>query len=139
MHLRPLGFLLLDNSLEEVIRGFWGVWCELIRLSPLSNEAKVIVDFTYYASLFPGFAFGRVLGGCLVRLPAAFWEDPAVAFGGLDEEHVVLVGRKGDNARNESLALGAISCESGSAACWGYNSDPKKGEILEILEIVEIE
>lgn len=95
--LRPLGLLLLNGRLEEVVRGLWGLGGELVGSSLLRDEAKVVVDFAYYASLFPGFAFGGVLGRCLVRLPAAFWEHPAVSLGGLDEEDVVLVGGKRDN------------------------------------------
>lgn len=97
MLLWPDGFLLLDGRFEEMVRGFRGRGGELVGFSLLSNEAKIVVDLAYYASLFPGFAFGGVLGRCLVRLPAAFWEHPAVSLGGLDEEDVVLVGGKRDN------------------------------------------
>lgn len=96
--LGPLGFLLLDRGLEEMVRGLWGLRGELVGPALLGDEAEVVVDFAYYARLFPGLAFGRVLGGCLVSLPAAFGEDPAVAFGRLDEEDVVLVGGEGHDA-----------------------------------------
>ena len=95
--LRPLSFLLLDGRFEEMVRGLWGLGGELVGSSLLGDEAEVVVDLAYYASLFPGFAFGGILGSRFVRLPATFWEHPSVSLGGLDEEHVVLVGRKRDN------------------------------------------
>jgi hypothetical protein len=96
--LGPLGFLLLDGRFEEMVRGLWGLGGELVLSPCLRDEAKVEGDFAYYAGLFPGFACGGVLGGRFVRLPSALRKDPAVAFGGLDEEHVVLVGGKRDNS-----------------------------------------
>ena len=96
--LGPLGLLLLDGGLKEVVRGLWGLRRELVGPALLGDEAEVVVDFAYYAGLFPGLALGGVLGGCFVRLPAAFGEDPAIAFGGLDEQDVVFVGGEGDDA-----------------------------------------
>ena len=100
MLLWPDGFLLLDGGLEEMVRGFRGRGGELVGFSLLSNEAKIVVDLAYYASLFPGFAFRGVLGGGFVGLPAALGENPAAASGGLDEEHIELVGRERDHAGN---------------------------------------
>lgn len=96
--LRPLSFLLLDSRFEEMVRGLWGLGGELVGSALLRDEAEVVVDLAYYAGLFPGFAFGGILGSRFVRLPAALWKHPSVPLGGLDEEHVVLVGRKRDNA-----------------------------------------
>lgn len=96
--LRPLSFLLLDSRFEEMVRGLWGLGGELVGSALLRDEAEVVVDLAYYAGFFPGFAFGGILGSRFVRLPAALGEHPSVPLGGLDEEHVVLVGRKRDNA-----------------------------------------
>lgn len=82
--LRPLGLLFLDGRLEEMVRGLGGLRGELIGSPLLRDEAEVIVDFTYYASLFPGLAFRGVLGRRFIRLPAAFGEHPATALCGLD-------------------------------------------------------
>jgi hypothetical protein len=106
----PDSLLLLDRSLEEMVRGFWGRGRELVGFPLFCDEAEVVVDLANNASLFPGFTFRGVLGRGFVRFPAAFGEDPATASGGLDQEHVVLVGRKRNHAGNESLALRAIAC-----------------------------
>lgn len=98
MLLGPLSLLLLDGGFEEMVRGLWGVRGELVGPALFGDEAEVIVDLAYYAGFFPGLALGSILGGCFVRLPAAFGEDPAVAFGRLDEQDVVLVGGEGDHA-----------------------------------------
>jgi hypothetical protein len=113
----PDGLLLLDRRLEELVRGFRGRGRELVGFPLLCDEAEIVVDLAYYASLFPGFAFRGVLGRRFVRFPAALGEDPAAASGGLDEEHVVLVGRKRNHAGNEPLALRTIACtrSAGSA------------------------
>jgi hypothetical protein len=108
--LRPLGFLLLDNRFIELVRGLWGLRGELVGSPLFRDEAEVVGDLAYYASLFPGFAFGGVLGRRFVRLPSAFRKDPAVAFGGLDEEHVVLVGGKRDDSGDQALSLGTVPC-----------------------------
>jgi hypothetical protein len=84
----PDSFLLFNSRLEEIIRGFWSRGFPL-----LSNYAKVVVDFAYYTSLFPGFAFSSVLSGCFICFPCAFWQDPATALDRLDKEHIVLVSR----------------------------------------------
>lgn len=108
MHLRPLGLLLLDGGLEEMVRGLWGLSGELVGPPALRDKAEVVGYFYDDACLFPGFAFGGVLGGGLVRLPATFGEDPAAAARRLDEEDVVFVGRKRDNASDEPFALRAV-------------------------------
>lgn len=90
--LGPLSFLLLDRGFKEMVRGLWGLRGELVGPALLGDEAEVVVDFAYYTRLFPGLTFGSVLGSCLVRLPATFGEDPAVAFGRLNQQDVVLVG-----------------------------------------------
>jgi hypothetical protein len=95
--LGPLGFLLLDDRFIELVRGLGSLRGELVGSPLLRDEAEVVGDLAYYAGLFPGFAFGGVLGGGFVRLPSAFRKDPAVAFCGLDQEHVVLVGGKRDD------------------------------------------
>lgn len=92
MLLRPNSLLLLDGRFEEMVGCFRGFCRELVGFSLLGDEAEVVVDLAYYAGLFPGFAFRGVLGRGFVGLPAAFGEHPAAAPGGLDEEHVVLVG-----------------------------------------------
>lgn len=96
--LGPLGLLLLDRGFEEMVRGLGGLRRELVGSPLLRDEAEVVVDFAYYARLFPGLALGGVLGRRLVCFPAALGEDPATALGRLDEEHVVLVGRKRHHA-----------------------------------------
>lgn len=108
VHFGPLCFLLLDSGLEEVVRGFRGVGCELVGSPPLRDQAEVVVHFDDDAGLFPCFAFGGILGRGLVRLPATFREDPSTASRGLDEEYIVLVGRKRDDAGDEAFALGAV-------------------------------
>lgn len=108
MLLWPDSFLLLNGRFEEMVGGFWSRCCELIGFPFLGNEAKVVVDFAYYACLFPGFAFRGFLRRWFVSLPAPFWKDPAAAAGGLDEEHVKLVGREGDHAGDQSLSLSAV-------------------------------
>ena len=95
--LGPLSFLLLDGRFEEMVRGLRGLRGELVGSALLRDEAEVVVDLAYYASLFPGFAFGGILGSRFVRLPSAFWERASVPVGGLDQEHVVFVGGKRDN------------------------------------------
>ena len=109
VHLRPLCFLLLDSGLEEVVRGLWGVGRELVGSPPLWDQAEVVVHFDDDASLFPCFAFGGILSRGLVRLPATFREDPSATSGRLDEEHVILVGRKRNDAGDEAFALGAVA------------------------------
>jgi hypothetical protein len=123
----PDGLLLLDRGLEEMVRGFWSRGRELVGFPLLCDEAEIVVDLAYYASLFPGFAFRGVLGRRFVRFPAALGEDPAAASGGLDEENVVLVGRKRNHAGNESLALRAIACTrlAGSAKTNGEMFEKK--------------
>lgn len=108
MHFWPLGLLLFDGRFEEMVRGFGRLGGELIGSPPLGDEAEVVVDLDDDAGLFPSFALGSILGGGLVRLPSALGENPAAASGGLDEEHVVFVGRKRNNAGHEALALGAV-------------------------------
>ena len=97
MHLGPLCLLLLDDSLEEVVRGFGCSSCELIGPALLRDHAKVITDFADDAGLFPGLTFGSVLSGCFIELPTAFGEDPAATTCGLDKEHVELVGGERNN------------------------------------------
>jgi hypothetical protein len=111
VHLGPLGLLLFNLGLEEVVRGFGRLRGELVWLSALGNEAEVVVDVAYYARLLPGLTFGGVLGRRFVRLPATLWEHPAAAPGGLDEQDVVLVCRERDDARYQAFALGAVSCD----------------------------
>ena len=96
--LGPLSLLLLDGRFEEMVRGLGGLLGELVGSPLLRDEAEVVIDFAYYASLFPGLAFRGVLGRRFVRLPAAFWEHPATALCGLDQEHVVFVGGQRNNA-----------------------------------------
>lgn len=79
MHLRPIGLLLLDGSLEEVVRGFGGLGSELIGSPPLGDQAEIVCDSTYDAGFFPGLALGSILGCGFVRLPATFGEYPAAA------------------------------------------------------------
>ena len=117
MHLGPLGLLLLDLGLEEVVRGFGGLGGKLVGFPALGNQAEVVVDFAYYACLLPGLAFGGVLGRGLVRLPSALGEHPAAAPGRLDEEHVVFIGRERDDAGHEALALGAVAWGSQHDGC----------------------
>lgn len=120
MHLRPLGFLLLDNGFEEMIRGFRSLSGELVGFSSLRDEAEVIVDFANDAGFFPGFALGGILGGRLIRLPSTFREHPATSPGGLDEKNVVLVGRERDNSGNQALSLGPITCGTYISKLTGY-------------------
>lgn len=96
-----------------MVRGLGSLGCELVGSAALRDKAEVVVHLDDDASLFPGLAFGSILGGGLVRLPAAFWEDPATAARGLDQEHVVLVGRKRNNAGDEAFALGAVAWKKG--------------------------
>lgn len=100
MHLGPLCFLLLDNGLEKVIRGFGCGGRELVGSALLGDHAEVVADFADDASLFPGFTFGGILSGGFVELPAALREDPAATACGLDEKHIVLVGGKRNYARD---------------------------------------
>lgn len=109
MHLRPLGLLLLHGSFKEVVRGLGGLGGELIGPPPFRNEAEVVVDFDDDAGFFPSFALGSILGCGLVGFPSSFGEHPSTAAGGLDEEHVVFVGRKRNNAGDETFALGAVA------------------------------
>jgi hypothetical protein len=110
VHLGPLRFLLLDDGLEEVVRGFRSLCGKLIGFSLLGNKAEVVFDGADDAGLFPRLAFRGVLGGRFVRLPAALGEHPAAAASRLDQKNVVFVGRKRHNAGDKPLALGAVTC-----------------------------
>jgi hypothetical protein len=112
----PDSFLFLHGRFEEMVRGFWRSSSELIGFSLFGDEAKIVVDLAYYAGLFPGFAFRGVLGSRFVRFPTSLGKDPAASSGGLDEEHVVLIGGERNYAGDESLALRAVSC--GRISLW---------------------
>ena len=71
---------------------------ELVGSPLLGDQAEIVVDFAYYACLFPGLTLGGILRRGFIRLPSAFGKDPAASSGGLDEEHVVFVGGERDNA-----------------------------------------
>lgn len=110
VHLGPLGLLLLDRGLEEMIRGLWGLGGELVGLPPFGDQAEVVGDFADDASLFPGLALGSLLYRRLVELPAALGKNPSATPGGLDEEYVELVGGERNYAGNESFTLCTIAC-----------------------------
>lgn len=109
VHLRPLCLLLLHGGFEEVVGSFGSLRGELVGSPPFGDEAEVVVDVAYYAGFLPSLAFGGGLGVGFVRFPAALGQHPAVTLGGLNKEHVVLVGRERNNACHQALALGAIT------------------------------
>lgn len=100
VHFRPRGFLFLDGGFEEMVRSFWGLGGELVGFSFFGDKTEVVVDFAYYAGLFPGFAFGGILCGGFIRLPSAFGKHPSAPARGLDEQDVVLVGGERDHSGN---------------------------------------
>lgn len=111
VHLRPARLLLLDTDLVKLIRRprSPGVLGDLGFRALFSDGAEVGFDLAFDARFLPGFAAGGVLGGAFVGFPAAFGEDPAFASGGLDEEDEAFVWREGDNAGDETFAVGSVS------------------------------
>lgn len=106
----PRSLLRIDNGLEKLIGGFGGFGGELVEFPLLGNEAQVIFDGADYAGLFPGLPFGSILSRGFVVFPAALGKNPAALSCGLDEENVVFVFGEGDNAGDETLALGSVAC-----------------------------
>lgn len=96
-----------------MIRGLGSLGGELIGPPALGDKAEIVVHLDNDACFFPGLAFGGILGGGFVSLPTAFRENPAAAARGLDEEHVVFIGRKRNNAGDEAFALGAVAWKKG--------------------------
>jgi hypothetical protein len=112
-----------------MIRGFRRRSSELAGFPLFGDEAKIVVDLAYYAGLFPSFAFRSILGSRFVRFPASLGEDPAASSGGLDKEHVVLVGGERNYAGDESLALRTVACGRISLRSGLYYQIMKKGKM----------
>lgn len=112
MFLRPLSPLLRDRRLIKLEERFRRIFRDLFRCSSFRYLSKLGVDVADYTSLFPGFALRGFETG-LVELPAALWQDPFRALGGLDEEDVGFVGVGGDDTGDEAVACFVVTCGNG--------------------------
>ena len=113
MPLRPRLLLLLDPDLIKPVRRARreGVFPDDALAALLLDLAQVARDAALDARFLPGLAAGGFFLRALVGFPAALWEDPAFAVGGLDEEDLGAVGGEGDDASDEAFAARAVSGE----------------------------
>lgn len=77
----------------------------------VGDFAEVALYLTLNAGFFPSLAASRFFRSSFIGLPTTFGEYPATSTSGLNEQNLFLVARERDYTSNESLAMGAISCE----------------------------
>jgi len=86
MTLRPNILLLVHQPIKELVSGprsALPIFFDLRFAALLFDDAEVALDRDVDPGFFPGFAGGG-FDFAFVGFPAALWEDPAFARGGLD-------------------------------------------------------
>lgn len=108
--LRPLGTLLGDNGLEELVGDLGLVVGRSSDRTSIEDGAQILLDSDNDSTFFPGLSCSSHGGRSLIFLPTTFWQDPALARTGLNEENFGLVGRERDDSSNQAFTFGAVAC-----------------------------